>query len=122
MREISSEPEQLKQVFLNLAVNALQVLDDDGIVTIRTMLTDARSNRMGERTRNFVSIAFSDDGPGIPEEVLGNIFIPFYTTKQKGTGLGLAISLRIIKNLGGNIEVTSRLGQGTTFNVLLPVN
>jgi signal transduction histidine kinase len=120
--EISSEPEQLKQVFLNLAVNALQVLDADGVVTIRSMLTDARSNRMGERTRNFVSVAFSDDGPGIPEEVLGNIFIPFYTTKQKGTGLGLAISLRIIKNLGGNIEVTSRVGQGTTFNVLLPVN
>jgi len=120
--ELSSEPEQLKQVFINLTVNALQLLDDQGTLTIKTELTDGRSNRSGERTRSFVSVAFSDDGPGIPEEVLGNIFIPFYTTKQSGTGLGLAISLRIIKNLGGNIEVSSRVGQGSTFKVLLPVN
>jgi len=120
--ELSSEPEQLKQVFINLTVNALQLLDDQGTLTIETQLTDGRSNRSGERTRSFVSVAFHDDGPGIPEEVLGNIFIPFYTTKQSGTGLGLAISLRIIKNLGGNIEVSSRVGQGSTFKVLLPVN
>jgi two-component system sensor histidine kinase HydH len=118
---VASEPEQLKQVFINLAVNAMQVLGDDGTLTITTSIRKGLRGRLSVTTEEFIRIAFADDGPGISEEVLRNVFIPFYTTKEKGTGLGLAISLRIIKNLGGNIEVTSKIGKGTTFTTLIPV-
>jgi nitrogen-specific signal transduction histidine kinase len=117
--EINSEPEQLMQVFINLGVNAIQVMKDGGVLSMRTYLSDGRG-RTGPEHKSFIRIDFKDTGPGIPEEVLNNIFIPFYTTKDRGTGLGLAISQRIIKNLGGTIEVNSRVGEGTTFSVLLP--
>ncbi|MFT7621044.1 MAG: two-component system sensor histidine kinase HydH [Myxococcota bacterium] len=121
--EIQSEPEQLKQVFINLAQNALQAMGDGGELTISTRLTTGRPTNPGvRRERGFVRIGFTDTGPGIPEEVLRNIFIPFYTTKDRGTGLGLAVSLRIMKNLGGTIEVSSLVGHGTTFSVLVPVS
>jgi signal transduction histidine kinase len=119
---IESEPEQLKQVFINLGVNALQVMKEGGKLTIKTALTDGRSGRGSVGSKSFIRIDFSDTGPGIPEEAISNLFIPFYTTKERGTGLGLAISQRIIKNLGGTIDVSSRLGEGTTFTVLLPTS
>ena len=119
--EINSEPEELKQVFINLGVNALQVMKDGGKLTIQTQLTDGRRNRQIAESKSLIQIDFHDTGPGIPEEVMSNLFIPFYTTKDRGTGLGLAISQRIIKNLGGAIEVSSRLGEGTTFTVFLPI-
>jgi hypothetical protein len=62
----------------------------------------------------------TDTGPGIPAEQQQNIFIPFFTTKQKGTGLGLAISQRIVKSHGGSLTVQSRVGEGTTFVIRLP--
>jgi signal transduction histidine kinase len=68
----------------------------------------------------LLEIRFRDTGPGIPQAVLKNLFIPFYTTKEKGTGLGLPISQRIIENHGGTIEVRSRPGAGATFTVVLP--
>ena len=120
---IQSEPEQLKQVFINLALNAIQAMGEGGTLAISTALTDGgRRTSPHKSDRGFIRIGFSDNGPGIGEEVLRNIFIPFFTTKERGTGLGLAISLRIIKNLGGTIEVSSRLGQGTTFSVLVPAD
>ena len=64
---------------------------------------------------------FRDTGAGIPPAELKNLFIPFFTTKEKGTGLGLPISQRIIENHGGTIEVRSRVGVGSTFTVVLPV-
>ena len=121
--DVNSEPEQLKQVFINLAQNALQAMagSEGAVLTISTRLTDAhRRTNPGGDNKPFIRIGFTDNGPGISEEVLRNIFIPFYTTKERGTGLGLAVSLRIMKNLGGTIEVTSRLGHGTTFSVLVP--
>jgi nitrogen-specific signal transduction histidine kinase len=66
-------------------------------------------------------VRFRDDGIGIPPADLRNLFIPFFTTKEKGTGLGLPISQRIIENHGGTIEVRSQPGSGSTFTVLLPV-
>jgi len=66
-------------------------------------------------------VAVTDSGPGMSDEVRKNLFIPFFTTKVRGTGLGLALSLRLVRNLGGNIEVASRVGQGSTFTVVLPV-
>jgi hypothetical protein len=66
-------------------------------------------------------VTVKDDGPGIPAEVRDSLFMPFVTTKQKGTGLGLAISERIVEEMGGRIEVSSRAGEGTTFSIVLPV-
>ncbi len=118
---VQSEPEQLKQVFINLIQNATQAMGDSGELTISTRLTQGRVTNPARRDRGFVRIGFTDTGPGIPEDVLRNIFIPFFTTKDRGTGLGLAVSLRIMKNLGGTIEVSSLVGHGTTFSVLVPV-
>ena len=69
-----------------------------------------------------LTIQFQDSGSGISKEELSRIFIPFFTTKSKGTGLGLSICQRIIKGLGGFIEVQSQTGQGSTFSVQLPVS
>ena len=69
----------------------------------------------------FLEVRFRDTGVGIPPGDLRNLFIPFFTTKEKGTGLGLPISQRIIENHGGTIEVRSHAGTGATFTVLLPV-
>ena len=69
-----------------------------------------------------VEITFADTGEGIPDEILDNIFDPFFTTKEvgKGTGLGLSVSYGIIQDFGGSIEVESRAGEGTRFNITLP--
>jgi two-component system sensor histidine kinase HydH len=106
---LRGDAEQLRQVFLNLALNALQAMSDGGKLTIST--TSARRR---------VEVRFADSGRGIPAATLKNLFIPFFTTKDKGTGLGLPISQRIVENHGGRIEVRSREGQGAVFTVVLP--
>ena len=68
----------------------------------------------------YVEIAVHDQGPGIPQDVLKQLFVPFFTTKPRGTGLGLAISQRMVQAMGGHIEVTSQPGEGSTFTILLP--
>jgi len=75
------------------------------------------------KANNEIKIEISDNGPGIPKESIDKIFDPFYTTKEvgKGTGLGLSIVYSIIEKLGGRIMVASEIGQGTTFNIYLPV-
>jgi two-component system NtrC family sensor kinase len=105
---------QLTQVFLNLVLNALDAMAKGGTLTISVEQS---------ADRNFVNIAFSDTGVGIPEQYLGSIFDPFFSSKQhgKGTGLGLSVSLGIIQQHGGHIEVESQVGQGTTFTVSLPI-
>ena len=83
-----------------------------------------RSPSIPERPKNNeISIEISDNGPGIPKDVLQKIFDPFFTTKEvgKGTGLGLSISYSIIEKLGGRIMVASEEGKGTTFTIYLPV-
>jgi two-component system NtrC family sensor kinase len=69
----------------------------------------------------YVWIKISDDGCGIPEEVLGKIFYPFFTTKERGSGIGLAIAQKIIDSHRGSIDVESEVGRGTTFTVKLPL-
>lgn len=103
---------EINQVFMNLLINAGQAIAERGVITLAC-------GQDGDEA--WVSI--SDTGCGIPEETLGRIFDPFYTTKPigRGTGLGLAISYRIIEKHNGRIEVQSLLGQGTTFRVVLPV-
>ena len=126
--QIRTDPELLRQVAINLAKNAIEAMDgtEDGRLAIST---SACWRRPASRTAREVSkeqvahvrIRFSDDGHGIPPEVMERLFIPFFTTKAKGTGLGLAICQRIVRSLGGTLEVSSRPNEGSTFTIYLPV-
>jgi two-component system sensor histidine kinase HydH len=121
MPPVRADAEQLLQVFLNLSLNAIQAIlpgGPPGKVLISTALR--RATRRGA-TAAFLEVRFRDTGVGIPAGDLKNLFIPFFTTKDKGTGLGLPISQRIIENHGGTIEVRSQPGEGATFTVLLPI-
>ena len=111
--EVKANPDRLQQVFLNVLTNACHAMPKGGKLSVKT-LVDAC---------NRVVIKISDTGVGIPKEGLFRIFDPFYTTKEpsKGTGLGLSIAYRIIKEHGGNIEVQSELGKGSTFTIYLPI-
>jgi signal transduction histidine kinase len=107
-----ADERRLEQVFVNLAQNAAQAMDGGGKLTIV-----ARPRGAGPG----IEVAFVDDGPGIPAELLGRIFEPFFTTKGPGmgTGLGLAVAQQIVLDHGGRIEVESQLGRGSTFRVVL---
>jgi len=122
---ILGDAEQLKQVFINLALNAVQAMPDGGRLAVRTRrprqpLELGLSDSSPRYAADQVEVRFADTGAGIPEEAKDRIFIPFYTTKSKGTGLGLAISQRIVKAHGGSIEVQSRLGEGSEFILRFP--
>jgi signal transduction histidine kinase len=111
---IECAPSQINQVFLNLITNAAQATDDvTGEITLATSVAP------GGRVR----VDISDNGHGIPENILSKIFDPFFTTKEvgQGTGLGLSIAYKIIQEHGGRIDVKSKVGQGTTFTVVLPI-
>src|SRR4029079_18080828 len=118
MPPVRADAEQLLQVFLNLSLNALQAMPGGGKLWISTALR--RSTRRAAAAA-FMEVRFRDGGVGIPAGDLKNLFIPFFTTKEKGTRLGLPISQRIIENHGGTIEVRSQPGEGATFTVLLPI-
>ena len=113
LRLIYADSGQIRQVFLNIILNALQAMPDGGELEIST------GRRMPEAAEG-VGITITDTGTGIPKEDIHNIFQPFFTTKEEGTGLGLAISYGIIKQHHGNIEVESEVGKGTTFRIFLP--
>ena len=126
---VRSDPELLRQITLNLSKNAIEAMEPQGggrlvIATTLTWRSPEAAARAGASPDQlaFVRIRFEDEGPGIPPEVMERLFIPFYTTKAQGTGLGLAICQRIVKSLGGSIEVSSRVNRGTTFSVFLPVS
>lgn len=116
---IQSNPDHLKQVFLNLVLNAIDAMPDGGKLTVSTSVEDAAvdADHLGRR---IVRIAFRDTGIGMSPEVQSHLFEPFFTTKEGGSGLGLSISYGIIQSLGGQIQVTSAEGQGSTFTVVLP--
>jgi two-component system, sporulation sensor kinase E len=101
---------QMQQVLVNLIKNAMQAMSRGGTLTLQT----------GEGS-DGVWVSIADTGGGIPQEQIARIFEPFYTTKKKGTGLGLMIVQRIVRAHGGKIEVESRVGQGTTFRIWLPL-
>jgi two-component system, sporulation sensor kinase E len=107
--EVMADPEQLKQVFVNLISNAVQAMSGGGTLTIDTGYEDG-----------FVFVRFTDTGPGIPEGVLGKIFDPFVSTRDDGTGLGLTIVHRIVDDHDGHIEVASEPDVGTAFTIWLP--
>jgi two-component system sensor histidine kinase HydH len=106
--------EQLQQVFLNLALNALQAMGSDGTLTITTRVEQ-------ERGAPVMVVTFSDTGPGIPEDQQERIFEPLYTTRADGTGLGLSTSRRIIERHGGHLSAVSQTGHGASFIVRLPI-
>lgn len=110
---VQTDAPQLRQVVLNLLINANAATEAQGCITVSTRVTDGR----------YVELAVSDTGCGIPEENKDKIFDPFFTTKPpgKGTGLGLSICHGIISKLDGRITVASEVGKGATFMVLLPI-
>ncbi|GAH62351.1 unnamed protein product, partial [marine sediment metagenome] len=110
---INGDSDKLQQVFVNIIVNALQAMAKGGELTVSTRLTE---------DNEFIEIEISDTGCGIPEEHLGKLFDPFFSTKEigKGTGLGLSVSLGIVQKHNGSIDVRSKVGQGSTFIVRLP--
>jgi signal transduction histidine kinase len=119
---VNCDPEQLKQVFLNLALNAFQAMPRGGRMAVSTRLAgdELAPWREAHARADSVEIRFRDTGPGIPLEARENVFVPFYTTKEKGTGLGLAISQRIVKAHQGTIAVSSPPGGGAEFVIALP--
>lgn len=114
----------IEQVIMNVLVNAQQAIEKEGSITVRTRRTpQPRSAEPGATPVPMVEISVTDTGCGIPEGNLKRIFDPFFSSKEvgKGTGLGLSVSHGIVKAHGGMIEVASRVGQGSTFRVYLPL-
>jgi len=111
---VYSDPPLLRQVVLNLLINASHAIERDGEISVSTM----------EAAPQSVKVIVSDTGCGIPKELVQKIFTPFFSTKKhgKGTGLGLAICRGIVERLGGNISVVSEFGESTTFTIHLPIN
>ena len=145
MWRVRIDPEQFRQVLINLIQNAIQAMDGRGRVTVSTVqrrianagwASAPQSERqltarpdgspalprrsVHDGDAEFVEVSVKDTGPGISQKVLKNLFVPFFTTREQGTGLGLAISQSIVQNAGGTIDVQTQHGAGTTFTILLP--
>ncbi len=105
------EPNQMKQVFINIIKNAIEVMPKGGFITIK----------MDNKPSDFIHIVIEDEGEGIPEKKIKRLGEPFYTTKERGTGLGLMVSYKIIKEHRGKVEVESEVGVGTKFHIYIPV-
>lgn len=110
--------EQMKQVFMNLILNAIQAMRDGGSIVLSTRLSAKNET---ELTREYVQIEVRDNGVGIPPQDLEQIFDPFFTSKDEGSGLGLAVSHQIVQEHGGFVTVNSTVGKGTSFFVHVPV-
>ena len=110
--EVTADPAQMTQVLVNIVANAIQAMPKGGTLSIQTKASD-----------KFVSLIIEDTGIGMEEKVVNQIFLPFYTTKDvgKGTGLGLAVVHGIIASHGGSIQVKSKVGEGTRFEIQLPI-
>lgn len=117
--QIFGDPEMLKQVFLNIVLNALQAMPEGGKLSIRTSLAEQISGRGDD---GLYQVLISDTGPGIPADKVSRIFEPFFSTKEGSTGLGLAICHNIVSMHRGEIYVTSGAGGGSAFTVALPIS
>jgi signal transduction histidine kinase len=104
------DPRYIKQALLNLIKNAVAAMPEGGVLRIET-------RKSGEE----VQLKLSDTGTGIPEQIMDKIFEPYFTTKPFGTGLGLTIVFKIVKEHFGDVSVSSREGEGTTFTLSLPM-
>jgi two-component system, NtrC family, sensor kinase len=124
---VMADSNQLRQVFLNLLINAADAISSvgdhvKGKISITSEVVQNVPSESEDRP-NLLKISYIDNGPGIAKENLGNIFDPFYTTKEpgKGTGLGLSVSFMIIQGIGGKIQASSEQGNGATINIYLPL-
>lgn len=113
--EMKGDPEKLHQLFLNIILNAIQALIHGGEI-------DIKCGELIENENRLIRIEISDDGPGIPDNILQKIFDPFYSTKSQGTGLGLATARAIVAEHDGSIKAISEPGRGTTFTITFPSN
>jgi signal transduction histidine kinase len=113
--EIQADPEQLKEVLVNLVVNGCEAMERGGLIVIH------EEKSFAEPLGKVVVIRLTDNGPGIPESIQEKVLQPFFTTKEEGTGLGLSIAARIVEQHGGWLDLTSKEGEGTTFVITLPI-
>ncbi len=125
---VFAEPNQLRQVFLNLIINAADAISSNatgikGKIQIQTEIANT-SDKGSSGGRPELNILFKDNGHGIPEENLDNIFDPFYTSKEpgQGTGLGLSVCFWIVDSMGGKIIASSTKNNGTIITILLPIH
>ncbi|MFK5952262.1 MAG: ATP-binding protein [Desulfobacterium sp.] len=115
LTETLIDPEQLKEVVVNIVINACEAMESGGIITIH------EAEQYIEPLKKVDVITITDTGPGIPGEIKGEVFNPFFTTKEDGTGLGLNIAFNIISQHGGWLDVNSQEGEGASFIITLPV-
>ena len=115
---VLADPEQLKQVLINLVQNAAEALSKGGMIKLRAVESQIP---LGGRMRDVLIIEVEDNGTGIPPEVQKRLFDPFFTTKPSGTGLGLSIAARIVERHAGALRFQTAVNRGTTFGVVLPV-
>ena len=113
---IRIDPQQIKQVLINLVHNAADSIGENGTVTLRARLDEKRLN---DRPTDVVILEVSDTGKGIPPEAEKRLFDPFFTTKDFGTGLGLPIAARIVEKHQGVLQYQTQAGCGTTFGIIL---
>ena len=104
-----ADPDKLRQVVLNILLNAVQSIEESGRIDIST-----------DVDKDTVTVKVADTGCGMSPECLEQVFSPFFTTKEKGTGLGLAVAAKIVEGHGGRLKAVSELGKGTTLHVSLP--
>lgn len=114
--EIEVDPEQLKEVLVNLIINACEAMDRGGSIVIH------EEESFLEPLGRVIMIRLTDNGPGIRESIKEKVFEPFFTTKEEGSGLGLSIASRIVVEHGGRLDLSSEEGQGSTFLITLPIN
>ena len=108
---IEADPDQLRRIFQNITLNGARAMPDGGELTIST-----------RKNGDFVEAAFTDTGVGIPEENMDKLFVPLFTTKAQGVGLGLSICKNLVDGHNGRIEVKSKVGEGSTFTIKLPIH
>src|SRR5439155_14498448 len=114
---IRIDPQQIKQVLINLIQNAADSIGHDGVVTLRARLA---TKRLADYSTEVAILEVADTGKGIPPEVGKRLFDPFFTTKESGTGLGLSIAARIVEKHGGALQYQTQVHHGTTFGIVLP--
>ncbi|MBW8863435.1 MAG: hypothetical protein JF609_00640, partial [Verrucomicrobia bacterium] len=114
---IRIDPQQIKQVLINIIQNAADSIGKNGTVTLRAL---ADEKLISDRHLDVVVLEISDTGKGIPEDVQKRLFDPFFTTKDTGTGLGLPIAARIVEKHGGALQYQNMAEHGATFGIILP--